>query len=139
MKNLEAKKIWWPKREDWPLFEPTLYQGKLYRTGLDEAISLLILEEYVILLNASDVCGLFVNCSDAFFYASADAEAIPPVGFRKDEIVWKLYDMIKDHGYLGAIKWVSIQRKMLPLKEYRGKLVEAGLWCEELQLLAEGE
>jgi hypothetical protein len=130
---------WWPKREDWPSFDPVLFNGKLYRTGIEEAISLLILEEYIILLNASDVCGLFVNCSDTFAYACADGEPIPPVGFRQDELVWKLYDMIKDYGYLGAVKWVSIQRKMLPLKEYRDGLVEAGLWCEELQRFAEGE
>jgi len=139
MSQADRERTWWPNRQDWPSFEPVTYHGELYRERIEEAISLLILEEYVFLLNASGACGLFVNCSDTFAYATADGEAIPPIGFGEDEPVWELYDMIKAHGYLGAVKWISIRRKMLPLKQYRVRLTEAGLWCEELQRLEDGE
>lgn len=131
---------WWPERKNWPEFptqEWTKPDGTVhtYRFETEAAMALLLLEEHVIMLNANGTCGLFVNCSDTFFYASADAEPIPPVGFNQDPIFWELYDLVREHDYLGATKWCSLRRGILPLKKYQDRMVEAGLWCDKLEAI----
>ncbi len=131
---------WWPDRKDWPEFPTEEWirpDGTVhtYRFGTETAMALLLLEEHVIMLNANGTCGLFVNCSDTFFYASADAEPIPPVGFNQDPIFWELYDLVREHDYLGATKWCSLRRGILPLKKYQDRMVEAGLWCDKLEAI----
>lgn len=133
-----SEKQWWPERENWPEF-PTeeLLSGTdksfHHRFGVEQAMSLLMLEEYVIMLNTNNQCGLFVNCNDVFYSACADAEPLPPVGFGRDEVFWDLYDLIRVHGGIGAIKWCAIRRKIKPLKMYLDKIRDAGLWCERME------
>lgn len=131
---------WWPNRENWPEFpmeELLSNTDKAFnhRLGEEQAMSLLILEEYVSMLNADGTCGLFVNCSDVFYYACADAEPIPPIGFKKDEVFWELYDLIRVHGGIGAIKWCSIRRNARPLQRYVDQIRDADLWCERMEAL----
>jgi hypothetical protein len=131
---------WWPERKDWPELPAEEWitpDGKVtsHRFDTEQAMALLLLNEHVIMLNAGGTCGLFVNCSDIFFYASADAEPIPPIGFGKDDIFWELYDLVREHDYLGATKWCSLRRGILPLKKYQDRMVEAGLWCDKLEAI----
>lgn len=133
---------WWLSRERWPEFpmEELLSNTERafnHRFGEEQAMALLILEEYVVMLNAKGQCGLFVNCSDTFYYASADAEPIPPVGFGKDEIFWELYDLVRLHGGIGAIKWCAIRRNAKPLKKYLDQIRDEGIWCERMEALPE--
>ena len=133
---------WWLSREHWPEFpmEELLSNTERafnHRFGEEQAMALLILEEYVVMLNAKGQCGLFVNCSDTFYYASADAEPIPPVGFGKDEIFWELYDLVRLHGGIGAIKWCAIRRNARPLKKYLDQIRDEGIWCERMETLPE--
>lgn len=133
---------WWLSRERWPEFpmEELLSNTERafnHRFGEEQAMALLILEEYVVMLNAKGQCGLFVNCSDTFYYASADAEPIPPVGFGKDEIFWELYDLVRLHGGIGAIKWCAIRRNARPLKKYLDQIRDEGIWCERMETLPE--
>ena len=133
---------WWLSRERWPEFpmEELLSNTERafnHRFGEEQAMALLILEEYVVMLNAKGQCGLFVNCSDTFYYASADAEPIPPVGFGKDEIFWELYDLVRLHGGIGAIKWCAIRRNARPLKKYLDQIRDEGIWCERMEALPE--
>ena len=133
---------WWPARENWPEFpesEINIGNGKTFKHRLheDQAMALLILEEYVVMLNAKEQCGLFVSCSDTFYYACADAEPIPPVGFGDDKIFWELYDLIRLHGDIGGIKWCSIRRNARPIKRYVDQIRDANLWCERMEALPE--
>lgn len=133
---------WWPDRENWPEFpiEELLSNTEKsfkHRFGEEQAMALLMLEEYVVMLNAKGQCGLFVNCSDTFYYACADAEPIPPVGFGNDEIFWELYDLVRLHGGIGAIKWCAIRRNARPLKKYLDQIRDEGIWCERMEILPE--
>jgi hypothetical protein len=131
---------WWPERKEWPEFlEETYYLhdeiALSQRFEVNQAMALLILDNHVVMLNQKGGCGLFVNCSDTFFYATADAEPIPPVGFGNDDIFWELYDLVRKNGYIGAAKWCSLRRGILPIKRYQDRMVEAGLWCDKLEAI----
>lgn len=135
---------WWPKRKDWPEFpEEEIHTGSgetfKHRLCEDQAMALLMLEEYVIMLNADGKCGLFVNCSDTFYYACADAEPIPPVGFGDDKVFWELYDLVRLYGGIGSVKWCAIRRNTRPLRKYLDLIRDEGLWCERMEALSEGD
>lgn len=135
-----SERQWWPDRENWPEFPEHVVgfsEGKVFKNRLYEerAMALLMLEEFVIMLNADGRCGLFVCCNDTFCYASADAEPIPPVGFGKDEIFWELYDLVRSHGAIGSIKWCAIRRNARPLKKYVDQMRDEGIWCEKMEAL----
>jgi len=145
-----SEKVWWIPRESWPLFPSETFILKsggeektiTYRIGEDQAMALLMLEGHVIMLNsASDEpegrCGLFVFCSDTF-YPAADAEPIPAVGFGEDKEFWSLYDLVREHGYLGAVYWVALRRKLLPMFGFDEHLKEKGLWLEEMDSWEKG-
>ncbi len=134
-----TEKKWWPDINSWPKYTEeyafTFGKGKItkYRRGIKEAISLLILENYIVLLNAHNKCGLFVICNDTFYPASADAEPLPTVGFGNDDAIWSLYDLVREHGYLGSVKWCSIMRGQRPLDNYIMDMKAKGIWCEKLE------
>ena len=134
---------WWPDRRHWPPFYPErifLQNGEFFddRLHTDEAMALLLLEGYVFMLNANGYCGLYVNCNDTFYYASADAEPLPLIGFGEDGPFWELYDLVRIYGGLGAIKWSALRRGMVPLETYVREMAEAGLWCEKMEALRVG-
>ena len=136
-----SKEQWWPNRENWPEFPEHVMEyrdGKVFRDRLytDRAMALLILEEHVIMLNAEGHCGLFVACNDVF-YPAADAEKLDPVGFGKDEVFWLLYDLVRYHGGVGAIKWCALKRNLRPMKKYEDSIRDEGLWCERMEALPE--
>jgi hypothetical protein len=141
----EERPKWWPDRENWPTFPPEPpyeIKGETYidRLGVEEALALLLLEEYVVPLNAApDVkegrCGLFVQCSDVFYSASADAEPLPAVGFADDPVFWDLYDLVREHGWPGAMRWCALRREIRPMEHWCDLIRAAGLWDEKIAAL----
>jgi hypothetical protein len=141
----EERPKWWPDRENWPTFPPQPpyeINGVTYidRLGVEEALALLTLEEYVIPLNGAPKekegrCELCVQCSDVFYSASADAEPLPAVGFADDPVFWELYDLVREHGWPGAMRWCALRREIRPLKHWCDRIREAGLWDEKMEAL----
>jgi len=70
---------------------------------------------------------LYVNCSDTFHYACADAEPI------KLEELKDFYRMSRSK--YGDVKWLCLKRKQRPLKEIIQWMKDAGEWDEELEKL----
>lgn len=130
-------KQWWPERNDWPVLGPDTEDEQLpgIRVFESEAMALLMLHESVCMGNADGKVGLFVMCSDTFAYACADGEEIPPIGFgtESDKPFWRLYDLVREHDWKGAVAWVAERRKgkgehFEPIPEVRQELEQAGLW-----------
>ena len=130
---------WWPERERWPKAEGDFL---LY---YEHALALLLLEEAIVPLVAfssgqdeeSATAGLFVCANDAFHYATADAERIPPVGFGNDldRPFWDLYELYRAKGYYGSIEWIALRRNKKPLPRIIEKMKKDGVWTEELEAL----
>lgn len=148
----EEKKNWWPDRKDWPIFDKTWpsEEGKSYRI-LNEALALLLLEDYVItvrgasvdcedstlVVDAPSTVSLSVMCSDTFAYASADSENLPLLGWQdeREEQFWNLYDKIRELGYDGAVQWIALRRGYRPIPPVVKKMKEAGTWLPEMDEL----
>jgi hypothetical protein len=72
---------------------------------------------------------LYVNCSDLFALASADAECIT---MKELEDLW----LLKEKGYKNyAILWVINKRKMKPVQPVIDMLKDEGEWIFDENLL----
>ena len=77
---------------------------------------------------------LSVNCNDTFHYACADSQPVPfPVDYVGEHPFWDLYDLVREHGGRGAIKWACLRRKQLPLSPIVNRWKADGFWDEELE------
>jgi len=136
---------WWPVRAHWPTFAAETYRSPdgsevAYRPYEDEALALLLLNGNLVPLNAAPKekegrCGLFVQCSDVFYPASSDAEPLPALGCGEDTDFWALYDLVREHGWPGAMRWCALRREIRPLKHWCDRLREVGLWDEKMEAL----
>jgi len=81
------------------------------------------------------VC-VFVNCSDTFAFATADAEPITNDENEGSEII-ELFKLIQEKSYHGATKWVCKRRNMQPQKPLKTKMIKDGAWDDELENLPE--
>lgn len=78
-----------------------------------------------------------MNCSDVFYWACADAEPLPPVGFGADldRPFWDLYDAVRKDGDAGATRWCCLRRGMRPQTPLEKRMRERGEWTPELEAL----
>lgn len=124
---------WWPKREDWPAFPP---ENDGDRYWPEQALALLILEDVVVAVNSGE-CGITVqvNCNDLFYWACADCEPLPLIGFGKETEApfWELYDMYRTRG--AADEWVCLRRQMRPQYCIEQGMKRDGQWTEALEAL----
>lgn len=138
---------WWPAREYWPEFPYDTDPGTLkdctpkgYRYGTEEALALLILDSIVVPLNGDDhgVC-VMAECSDLFFWGTADCEPLPLIGFGgQDEVdFWELYDAYRLRGHAGVDEWCCLRRKMRPQEPVERQMRETGTWTAALEALPE--
>lgn len=134
---------WWPNRKDWPDF-PAEDLGKgsrleQWRNGANEALALLILDDVVIPLNGGKDNGIVVQviCNDVFYWACADSEPIPPIGFGADmdQPFWDLYDRYRKDGWDGVITWCCLRRGMRPQTPMEERMRASGSWSDELENL----
>lgn len=75
---------------------------------------------------------LYVNCSDTFGYACADAETLPYAE------IGNLYRMHRDGGGaagFGEVRWCCLRRGERPLPEVERQMRDAGAWDEALESL----
>lgn len=150
MNDEEDPDRWWPKREDWPEFPPYVWPEealakhphperlKPTRFQTEQALALLILDDVVVLVNGGEN-GISpqVGCNDVFYWACADCEPIPPVGFGGDldEPFWSLYDQYRKDGHTGALIWCCLRRGMRPQTPIERDMRAAGTWTDELEAL----
>lgn len=143
---------WWPAIKDWPPFPPH-DMGTHPKTGEpwserlmgNEAVALLLAEDIVCILapcqkhKDEDEAAptLWVNCSDLFYWACADAEPLPPVGFGGDleAPLWDLYDRVRRDGPHGASVWCCLRRGMRPQTPIERNWRRDLLWTDELEAL----
>jgi hypothetical protein len=78
---------------------------------------------------------VYVNCSDTFAYACADAESITNNDGEADSEIIALYKMWKEHPTYGPVKWCALKRNMRPLKIIEGWMREVNYWDESLEAL----
>lgn len=128
----------WP---EFPITVTNLGNGRdpiIMRVMAEEAMLILMASGIIIPLSAGEkeerTIGLFVNCNDTFYYACADAEPIPPVGFgyESEQPFWKLYDLCREFGSSGAVIWASERRGMLPIQRLCKRMKESGEWPKEM-------
>lgn len=121
-----------PPSEEWPDFDPVF---------ADQALALLIISEDVVCLGAdtgdgSMTAGLYVNCSDIFFWGCADFEPTPRSGFSEgQQQIIELYEMCKRPW--GSARWCCLQRGMRPQKPVIDRMKEGGFWTDDLEALPE--
>jgi hypothetical protein len=58
---------------------------------------------------------VYVNCSDLFDYACADAECIVSNDGEPGSEIISLYQMYKEDSKWGVEKWLSIKRNLQPI------------------------
>lgn len=126
---------WWPIRANWPEYGPNSYMA-------DAALALLILEDIVIPLApapGTKAPTLHVNCNDVFWWACADCEPLPLIGFGKDKeaAFWDLYQRVRTETVVGfgSDSWCCLQRGMRPQTPIEKEWREAGVWSDELEAL----
>lgn len=136
--SLESKK-------EMPEFPPEYLGLKIngeeeyIRPEVEEMISTLLLNNFILLGNKDGLCCFFVNCSGMFdpSKTGGDLEPLPVPDSHVHNEVWLLYDQIRLHSDAGIAKWVALKRSMLPIIDYINLIRDAGIWCKELDLLSE--
>jgi len=103
-----------------------------------EALALLLTRDGLLYTLSKDSAKpnmvIHVNCNDTFYYACADSEELPDPEWDHDGF-WSFYDLVREHGGIGAIKWAALRRKQLPIGPHIKSLKELGLWDEDLESL----
>ena len=115
----------------------TIKEKELYFTDLDnnvcpieeDILALLLMNGVLFPNQRNGTINLYVNCSDIFLWASADAENLPI-----DEID-DLYKMWRKDTVWGAAKWCILKRKWMPQEPVLIAMKEAGAWDIDEKLL----
>lgn len=76
-----------------------------------------------------DTIGLYVYCSDTFWYSCADGEPV-----RIADLLG-LYRLYRDHNHNGVTLWCCLRRKMRPLPQWETMMRESGCWDDSLDAL----
>jgi hypothetical protein len=128
---------WHPKPRAWPEYGPDSCMT-------EGALALLILEGVVVpLAPAKRLDGSFtgpticVLCNDLFWWGTADAEELPPLGFGEEDEApfWDLYARVRRDGHHGAEVWCCIHRGMRPQTPIEKDWRTSGRWTPELEAL----
>lgn len=119
-----------PPREEWPeMTDPYM---------VTDAIVFLLLSDVVYILGGDTAPTLHVNCNDLFYWACADCEPLPFVGFglEHNREVLNLYNTHRAHpGGFGAAKWACLRRKMRPQRPFEELMRKSGAWDADLEAL----
>lgn len=76
---------------------------------------------------------LYVNCSDVFAWGCADAMPLPC-----DELI-NLYKAWKSNNIWGSAIWCCKRRNEQPQAPVKKKMIDLGIWTEELEKLPENQ
>jgi hypothetical protein len=78
-----------------------------------------------------------VICNDLFWWATADNEPLPLLGFGAihEAPFWDLYARVRAGGHDGAEVWCCLRRGMRPQTPIERQWRETGLWTAELEAL----
>ena len=116
------------------------YQADLDGSGtffVEEAALIELLADDVLLMSGGypngKKCTLVVNCSDLFYWATADGEELPP-----DEVE-QLYRAWKADPVYGPSIWCCRQRGLRPQAPIEQKWRAQGVWTDELEALPKPE
>lgn len=123
-----------PDPRDWPVLD---------LLDVNDALIALIHLGVIVLLRACDAdgsgstIGLYVDCSDIFHYATADAEPLPLVGFKDewDQEVIRLYDLVRGDPKWGSVCWCCFRRNRRPVGRVVERMRDDGVWSDELESL----
>ncbi len=106
----------------------------------DDALAMLLLAGHIFVLpadahydNRLEAAGMYVNCNDTFFWATADMEPLPV-----DEIgnLYKLcFDKDGNPLRFGSTVWACLRRKMRPQHPLEKMIKKVGAWTKELEAL----
>lgn len=139
---------WWPPREQWPLYEgedvdvsglPGRDGVERWRLMHEQATALTLAADYIFMSGPGGMmysesdrrpAALWVNVNDTFAYACADCEPVPQPEADPDGF-WSLYDLVREHGGLGAVAWAARRRNATPLPPVVDSLRAAGLWDDD--------
>jgi hypothetical protein len=112
-------------------------EEEFIRPEVEEMISTLLLNNYILLENKDGCCSLFINCCGMFdgIGPTKDIEPLPTPSSCVDNEVWSLYDQIRLHSHAGIAKWVALKRSMLPVKYYIDLIRDEGIWSKDLDAL----
>lgn len=77
--------------------------------------------------------GVFVNCNDLFYWACADGEIVTHANV---ENIYRHY--VKDPKW-GVTIWACKQRGQQPQMPIKKRMIEVGVWTEELEKLKKDE
>lgn len=111
-------------------------EGNVTEEYLDEEIALkeLIESGSMLIIPRSENLIVMVNCSDAFYFASADCEPIQGEAELESLYRWFQYD-----NRSGPIAWAAIKRNMKPCKNcWIDPMKKKGTWTPELDALPDG-
>lgn len=76
--------------------------------------------------------GVFLNCNDLFYWGTADAEPFGRSDIEDIYAAWK--EDRKEHKYKLDI-WACKHRNLQPQKPIKNKMIEVGVWTDELDTL----
>lgn len=114
--------------------DPFIYEFYGKEQCDEEGILALFLQNNVLFANDYEIDGkrtivLYVNCSDVFAWACADAEPL-----SCSQII-NLYKFWKSDNEYGPIKWCCIQRNQRPQGPVERNMKESGSWDEVMEAL----
>lgn len=78
---------------------------------------------------------VYVNCSDTFVWACADAESLTCTDGGEGSEIIELYKLWKENSIYGPVKWICIKRNLQPQRPLKANMVKAGYWDDTLQNL----
>jgi hypothetical protein len=112
-------------------------EEEFIRPDIEEMISTLLLNNYILLQNKDGCCSLFVNSRGMFDNNNVekDLEPLPTPDSCIDNEVWSLYDQIRLHSDAGLAKWVALKKSTLPSRCYVDLIRDEGIWSKDLDSL----
>jgi hypothetical protein len=78
---------------------------------------------------------VYVNCSDLFDYACADAECIVSNDGEPGSEIISLYQMYKEDSKWGVEKWLSIKRNLQPIPGVKIRMISDNSWDDIMESL----
>lgn len=125
------------------IYNPIIKCGDEEIFAEDMAIIYLMSKGVLIPLNAlssenKKTIGLYVNCSDTFVWACSDCEEIES-SERIGSNLHSLYMEVRKNAIYGSTIWVCKKRNEQPMIELKRRMIDKGVWTEELEALPENK
>ncbi len=115
------------------------HEGKEYS---DENLALaVLLAAGHCFLNNAKVYGdehttcVYLNCSDMFMWACADAECIVSSDEAEESEIIQVYKYYRENKQWGPLKWIAIKRNVQPQRPVVDMIKKDGYWDEVWEAL----